>query len=42
VPALERDLVDTKHAQLLPGVPVDGALDPAVEEAVDGLLRVID
>src|SRR5262249_20974069 len=39
VPALERDLVEAHHAQPLPGVPVDGALDPAVEEAVDGLLR---
>src|SRR5919197_5389813 len=39
VPALERDLVEAEHSQLLPGAPVDGALDPAVEDAVDGLLR---
>jgi hypothetical protein len=39
VPALERDLVDTTHAPLLPGVPVDGALDPAVEETLDGFRR---
>src|SRR5499426_1901870 len=39
VPALERDLVEAEHTQPLPGVPLNGALDPAVEEALDGLLR---
>jgi hypothetical protein len=38
VPALERDLVEAEHPQPLPGVPINGALDPAVEDAVDGLL----
>jgi hypothetical protein len=39
VPALEGDLVEADHPQLLPGVPVNGALDPAVKKALDGLLR---
>src|SRR5918992_1359384 len=39
VPALECDLVEAYHAQALPGLPVDAALAPAVEEAIDALLR---
>ena len=39
VPARERDLVETDHPPPLPGVPVDCARDPAIEEARDGFLR---